>query len=91
MRRREFIRLIGGAAATWPPAARAQQAMPAKPMPLVGVINPRAWSTSGVAAFRQGLRETGYIEGQNVLIEFKVAETATIWLRQWQRIWSAVE
>jgi ABC-type uncharacterized transport system substrate-binding protein len=71
MRRREFIMLIGGAAA-WPLAARAQQ--PA--MPVVGLM---AGSSPGalrqqVAAFRDGLKETGLIEGQNLAIEFRFAE-----------------
>jgi putative ABC transport system substrate-binding protein len=68
MRRREFILALGGAAATWPLAARAQP----KTLPVVGFINggsPDAASRFG-AAFRKGLNETGTIEGQNVTVEY---------------------
>src|SRR5256886_6140604 len=71
MRRREFIALLGGAAAAWPLAARAQQ--PPK-VPRVGVLWPGEPPDKWDEAFRQGLRTHGYIEGRNILLEYRWAE-----------------
>ncbi len=75
MNRREFIGLLGGAAAAWPLAARAQQSA----LPVVGVLNSASAGpfADHVRAFTQGLAETGYVKGRNIAIDYRWAENQT--------------
>jgi len=69
VKRREFIAMLGGAAA-WPLGARAQQA---RPLPRIGYLSV-GFGNLGIDAFREGLRDFGYVEGQNVLVEYRRAD-----------------
>jgi putative ABC transport system substrate-binding protein len=72
MKRREFIALLGSATVAWPLAARAQQ----RPVPVVGFLSTNRLSNARplVSAFRKGLAEAGFVEGQNVTVEYRWAE-----------------
>src|SRR5499433_2831169 len=82
MKRREFITFVGGAVAAWPFVAAAQQAA----MPVIGFLSSRSPGESAgvVAAFRQGLGETGFVEGQNLAIAFAGRKATTTACRLWR-------
>ena len=84
MRRRDFV-VLGGAALVWPPAARAQQ----KPMQVIGSLffgDPDTIPSAYFPALRRGLSETGYVEGQNLTIEYRWGRDILIGCRHWAPI-----
>ena len=88
MRRREFIALLGSAAAAWPLAARAQQQRP-----VIGYFSTESPDPSQdrMRAFREGLGEASYVEGQNVLIEYRFGKGQADALPAIRSIWWLVE
>ena len=74
LQRRQFITLLGGAAAAWPVAARAQQPANLPTVGFLGTSTPVAWS-QWVVAFRERLRELGWIEGRTITIEYRWAQS----------------
>jgi putative tryptophan/tyrosine transport system substrate-binding protein len=88
LKRRDFITLLGGAAAGWPLAARAQQSERVRRVGvlLIGAGNDPAWQVYA-DALRQGLTETGYVEGRNLRLNIAGRKATTIDCRLWRLIW----
>ena len=86
MRRREFITLLGGAAVTWPLAARAQQGNKVWRIGFLGMVSASSHAPR-VEALRAGLRELGYVEGKNLVIESDGPRDTTIGCPRWRTNW----
>ena len=85
MRRRDVVSLLGGAAVSWPMAGRAQQ--PA--MPVIGFLGAQTpeMFVSRLGAFHQGLKQTGFVEGRNVVVEYRWAKAVMTGCWIWQATW----